>query len=161
MLEKKSFQTCGFIVGAIVFANAKDEFRRMLNQASQGLMSEWNSWITQRRTQFSSLYSDFLVLVYEFDQFLICDLDKPTYLHFIIHFKLHFVSWKDQRKNSEKTKPRKTRHKCLTEPENTMSWLVKNDITHVWIGMISSLVGSRIYWFATTPTPLGIPLTFI
>ena len=41
-------------------------------------------------------------------------------------------------------------HTCLTARLNTLNWLVKNDITHVWIEMISSLVGKRVYRFATT-----------
>ena len=51
---------------------------------------------------------------------------------------------KDQRKNFKKTIQTTENHKCgFDRPgrENTVSWLVKNDITRVWIEMISSLVG--------------------
>ena len=48
---------------------------------------------------------------------------------------------KDQRKNSKKTIQTTENQKCaLTARKNTVSWLVKNDATHVWIEMISWLV---------------------
>ena len=43
-----------------------------------------------------------------------------------------------------------TNHKCLTAHENTARWLLKNDITHVWIKMISSWAGLVFYRLTTT-----------
>ena len=44
-------------------------------------------WITRLRTQSSSLYSDFLFILRI--QLLVCDLDKPACLHFIINGIAH------------------------------------------------------------------------
>ena len=77
---KKSSQTYGFIVGAIFFSNAKDEFLRKgqwsfrtygesswkdFEPSTEPGLNVWMKFfgITRRRTHFSSLYSDFLVLL--------------------------------------------------------------------------------------------------
>ena len=73
-------------------------------------------------------------------------LEKPACLHFGINWTCDLR--KNQSKNSQKTNKRRkikitSSHNCLTARENTGSWLVKNDITHAWIKMISSLASQR------------------